>query len=141
MVGIFPKLSSTNSVHRRTQSALDQREVLPSNPEAVAAGVTHGVGATIEFKPVEHPMEPLDNDRPVQCPQPEPSILNDGRIWKERVSAANERRRADLPLMKEGDSSGTRSQHASSNRMILPSISAPEHNILHFLDECNASTM
>ncbi|KAH9618454.1 hypothetical protein KSS87_012673 [Heliosperma pusillum] len=142
MVGIFPKLSTDDrSVHRRTQSALDQREVLPPNPETEASGVIHGVEAAIEFKPVEHPMEPLDNDRPVQCPQPEPSILNDGRIWKERVTAANERRRIDLPLMKEGDSAGIRSQPASSNRMILPSISAPEHNILHFLDECSASSM
>ena len=26
-----------------------------------------------------------------------------------------------------------------SNRMILPSVSAPEHNILKLLEECNAS--
>jgi hypothetical protein len=30
----------------------------------------------VEFKPVEHPVEPLDHDRPIQCPLPEPSILN-----------------------------------------------------------------
>ena len=63
----------------------DEREVLPSNSEvtgaanavAVAAAVApHGIEVAVEFKPVEHPTEPLDNDRPVQCPLPEPSILN-----------------------------------------------------------------
>ena len=67
----------------------DEREVLPSNSEvtgaansvgvaAAAAAVVapHGIEVAAEFKPVEHPTEPFDNDRPVQCPLPEPSILN-----------------------------------------------------------------
>lgn len=37
---------------------------------------THGIEEATEFKPVEHPIEPLDNDQPIQCPLPEPSILN-----------------------------------------------------------------
>ncbi|KAL5561211.1 hypothetical protein UlMin_030958 [Ulmus minor] len=51
-----------------------------------------GIEVAVEFKPVEQPNAPLDNDRPIQCPLPEPSILNDGRIWKERVSATVRRR-------------------------------------------------
>lgn len=61
----------------------DEREVTPANSEvaaAVAASATtatsHGIEVAVEFKPVEHPVEPLDNDRPIQCPLPEPSILN-----------------------------------------------------------------
>jgi len=60
----------------------DEREVMPPNPEAVAAvasaatATSHGIEVAVEFKPVEHPIEPLDNDRPIQCPLPEPSILN-----------------------------------------------------------------
>lgn len=59
----------------------DEREVLPPNSEASgaatsAATASHGIEVAVEFKPVEHPMEPLDNDRPIQCPLPEPSILN-----------------------------------------------------------------
>lgn len=59
----------------------DEREVLPPNSEvtgSATAAVTasHGIEVAVEFKPVEHPMEPLDNDRPIQCPIPEPSILN-----------------------------------------------------------------
>lgn len=63
--------------------------MLPANAEAAAASVaasaaatatSHGIEVAVEFKPVEHPVEPLDNDRPVQCPLPEPSILNVRRI-------------------------------------------------------------
>lgn len=43
---------------------------------AVAAAAPHGIEVAVEFKPVEHPIEPLDNDQPIQCPLPEPSILN-----------------------------------------------------------------
>lgn len=151
MVGIFSRFSVGRNVHRRTQSALDEREVMPQNSEvaaAVASAATttsHGIEVAVEFKPVEHPVEPLDNDRPIQCPLPEPSILNDGRIWKERVSATV-RRRGDLPVMMEGgalesEGGGTRPRTSQSNRnrMILPSVSAPEHNLLKLLEECNAS--
>ncbi|RDY04269.1 hypothetical protein CR513_12038 [Mucuna pruriens] len=151
MVGIFSRFSVGRNVHRRTQSALDEREVMPPNSEAAAAvasaatATSHGIEVAVEFKPVEHPIEPLDNDRPIMCPLPEPSILNDGRIWKERVSATV-RRRGDLPVMKEGgtlESEGAgskpRSSQSSRNRMILPSVSAPEHNLLKLLEECNAS--
>ncbi|KMT11463.1 hypothetical protein BVRB_5g107880 [Beta vulgaris subsp. vulgaris] len=150
MVGIFSKFSGSKTGHRRTQSAIGEREVSPPNPEDtgadVAHSVVHGIEVAVEFKPVEHPVEPLDNDKPVMCPLPEPSILNDGRIWKERISAANVRRRSsDVPLRKEGSSgdpeaaAATRSQPAFPNRMMLPSISAPEHNLVKMLEECNAS--
>ncbi|KAK4435513.1 hypothetical protein Salat_0714800 [Sesamum alatum] len=150
MVGIFSRFSVRGS-HRRTQSALDEREVLPPSTEAttaagvaaVASAATHGIEISVEFKPVERPTEPLDNDQPIQCPLPEPSILNDGRIWKERVSSGVQRR-ADMPIMQEQTPAAEpetlgRKPRAPSNRVILPSISAPEHNILKLLDECNAS--
>lgn len=57
----------------------DERQVLPPDVEiadpAVAAA-SHGIEVAVEFKPVEHPIEPLDSDQPVKCPLPEPSILN-----------------------------------------------------------------
>ncbi|XP_057448698.1 uncharacterized protein LOC130740199 [Lotus japonicus] len=149
MVGLFSRFSVGRSTHRRTQSAIDEREVMPPNLETAAAAsaataVSHGIEVAVEFKPVEHPVEPLDNDSPIQCPLPEPSILNDGRIWKERVSATV-RRRGDLPVMKEGgtlESEGAvRKPRTQSNRMILPSLSAPEHNLLKLLEECHASGM
>lgn len=147
MVGLFSRFSVSRNGHRRSQSTLDEREVAAPDTVAAdsvnAAGITvaahHGIELAVEFKPVEHPTEPLDNDRPVQCPLPEPSILNDGRIWKERVCAGVQRRgdiQGGTPA--EPGTPGTKPR-PRTNRMILPSISAPEHNILKLLEECNAS--
>ncbi|XP_060212557.1 uncharacterized protein LOC132640121 isoform X2 [Lycium barbarum] len=84
MVGLFSRFSVSRAAHRRTQSALDEREVLPPNLEetdATSIGgassvVPYGIEFAYEFKPVEHPPEPLDIDWPTQCPLPEPSVLN-----------------------------------------------------------------
>jgi len=59
----------------------DEREVLPFSSEVTGAvtataAATHGVEVAVEFKPIEHPTEPFDNDQPIQCPLPEPSIPN-----------------------------------------------------------------
>lgn len=64
----------------------------------------------------------------------------DGRIWKERVSSVGQRR-GDMQEQTsvEPGSRAPRIPRPPSNRVILPSISAPEHNILKLLDECNAS--
>lgn len=153
MVGIFSRFSVSRSGHRGTQSALQgDRVAIPPNSEATsdatvtggASAAAHGIEVAIEFKPLEHPPEPLDNDRPIQCPLPEPSILNDGRIWKEQVSAGGVQRRGEMPVMQEGPRVesgpvGTKPPRPPSNRMILPSISAPEHSLLKLLEECNAS--
>nr|XP_043628987.1 uncharacterized protein LOC122600344 [Erigeron canadensis] len=152
MVGLFSRFSVSRNGHRRSQSALDERVVIP--PDIVATETTsgvagvmstphHGIEAVVEFKPVEHPMEPLDMDQPIPCPLPEPSILNDGRIWKERVSAGVQRNRGDLSIMEEDTTQQRPPQPETpkmksrprTNRMILPSISAPEHNILKLLEE------
>ncbi|KAL4363738.1 hypothetical protein GQ457_04G036860 [Hibiscus cannabinus] len=133
MVGIFSRFSVGRSAHRRSKSSLDERDVvMPSNPDvpaaadaATATATAHGIEVAVEFKPVEHPIEPLDNDRPIQCPLPEPSILNDGRIWQERVSANV--RRAELPVINDGDTfeseaTEMKPQATRSNRLILPSF-------------------
>ncbi|KAF3952243.1 hypothetical protein CMV_022183 [Castanea mollissima] len=59
----------------------DEREVLPPNSEVTRAAIavttaSHGIEVVVEFKPVKHPSEPLDTNKPIQCPLPEPSILN-----------------------------------------------------------------
>ncbi|KAF2601264.1 hypothetical protein F2Q70_00028406 [Brassica cretica] len=157
MVGIFSKFSVGRSCHRRTQSAIDMREALPSSTTELV-GSTHGIEVATEFKPVEHPIEPLDIDQPIQCPLPEPSILNNGRIWKERVSASM-RRRGDLDIAQDGtdvvESVGTSScgptkpdgfltkpsvtSQCNPKRRFLPSLSAPERHMLNLLEECKAS--
>jgi hypothetical protein len=56
--------------------------------------------------------------------------------------SASVRRRADLPVMKESgglesEAAETKQKSSPTNRLILPSLSAPEHNILNLLEECN----
>ncbi|KAJ0802387.1 hypothetical protein HanPI659440_Chr03g0128421 [Helianthus annuus] len=148
MVSLFSRFSVSRNGHRRTQSALEQGAIIP--PDTVTTEATsvagvmstshHGIEVAVEFKPVDRPLEPLDLDQPVPCPLPEPSILNDGRIWKERVSAGVNRR-PDLAVTQE-ETVGTpepetpkTKSRPRTNRMILPSISAPEHNILKLLEE------
>ncbi|KAJ4894943.1 Uncharacterized protein Rs2_21737 [Raphanus sativus] len=137
MVGIFSRFTVGRSSHRRTQSAIDDKEVLAPNPDVTTTTATHGIEVATEFKPVEHPVEPLDNDQPIQCPLPEPSILNDGRIWKERVSASM-RIKGDLQIAESDGSAPKPPRPSQPNRSILPSLSAPEHNLLNLLEECNA---
>ncbi|XP_073128742.1 uncharacterized protein [Henckelia pumila] len=148
MVGMFSRFYVSRG-HRRTQSAVDEREVLAPSLEAatIATAVsiaTHSIEIAFEFKPVPHLMEPLDLDRPIPCPLPEPSMLNDGthgKIWKEQA------RKPDLrPVVHVAHSSTKSETHTQkplpvSSRAIAPSISAPEGNILKLLEECNASAM
>ncbi|CAA7028860.1 unnamed protein product [Microthlaspi erraticum] len=152
MVGIFSRFYVGRSGHRRTQSAVDERGALPpSSSDLVAStktptGSAHGIEEATEFKPVEHPMEPLENDQPIQCPLPEPSILNEGKIWKERVSSSM-KRRGDLAIVQDGmseesDGSVTKPSATSQcnpKRLFLPSLSAPEHHLLNILEECKPS--
>ncbi|KAL8498549.1 hypothetical protein ACS0TY_021762 [Phlomoides rotata] len=148
MVGIFSRFSVRGS-HRRTQSALDDREASSSPPRlqaatttllasAASSAATHGIDLAVEFKSVEHPTEPLDNDQPIMCPLPEPSLHNDGRIWKERVSSVGERRVETREQTATGET--PRIKHRAPNRLILPSISAPEHNFLKLLEESGFNT-
>ncbi|TXG57001.1 hypothetical protein EZV62_018314 [Acer yangbiense] len=44
----------------------------------------HGVELEVEFWPVEHPLEPQDEDRPVKCPISAPSsVINESRMQEE----------------------------------------------------------
>lgn len=60
------------------------------------------------------------------------------------MSSAGARVRADLPVVKEGShlesgASGTKPLSVQPRRVILPSVSAPEHNLITLLEECNAA--
>lgn len=141
MVGIFSRLTSTRAGLRSQASSVDEREGTPSGKDSPATlADNHGVEPTEEFKPVEHPLEPPDKDQPVRCPPPEPSILHDGTIWKERLEAGA-RRRAEFPVIRESGGQSQmlhRRRHTfSSEHLIAPSFSCPEHSLLKLLDECN----
>ncbi|KAK1283828.1 hypothetical protein QJS10_CPB21g00576 [Acorus calamus] len=79
MVGLFSRFSASGRTgHRRSQSSLDAiGSAAAAAPAEAADAPPHGTEVAAEFKPVEHPIEPLDCDEPVKCPLPEPSILNE----------------------------------------------------------------
>ncbi|XP_043720271.1 uncharacterized protein LOC122667876 isoform X2 [Telopea speciosissima] len=67
----------------------DKREAkVPLRPEIEEAEVQrgvdmqggHGLELDLEFKPIEHPVEPSDEDRPVKCPMPGSSVSNVERL-------------------------------------------------------------
>ncbi|XP_039018947.1 uncharacterized protein LOC120150322 [Hibiscus syriacus] len=64
----------------------------------------HAVGFDIYFFwPIEHPMEPQDEDLPVKCPMPasssSSSSMDDGKGHEERVAAESSRKRSEQPKM------------------------------------------
>ncbi|EXC05030.1 hypothetical protein L484_019278 [Morus notabilis] len=57
----------------------------------------NGVEVEVDFEiwPVEHPMEPPDEDRPVKCPMPESSVINDEGSKREKRLAESLTKRAE----------------------------------------------
>ncbi|KAJ7516878.1 hypothetical protein O6H91_21G002800 [Diphasiastrum complanatum] len=134
MVGLFSRAGAGKKV---PQQDLVAEAATGSDMEAPCPQSQNGVDPVEEFVPVEHPLEPPDNDRPVRCPPPEPCIIHDGRIWKERI-AANARRRAEGPGSKDnaGGSSFYQRRHTPfSEHLVLPSQSAPEKALLKMFDD------
>jgi len=95
MVDMFGNRSSRRSAQFMEVKASRTQGITNGN-QTNASKSPHGVVPLDIFVPVEHPSEPLDVDQPMQCPRPEPGIMHDGRIWKERILAARARRRAEL---------------------------------------------
>ncbi|XP_057997150.1 uncharacterized protein LOC110643364 isoform X3 [Hevea brasiliensis] len=65
----------------------------------------HAVEFDVEFWPVEHPLEPQDEDRPVKCPIPASSVVNDGSLREEKYGYGESlRKRTEVPAVvsKEG---------------------------------------
>ncbi|XP_030508182.2 uncharacterized protein LOC115722935 [Cannabis sativa] len=51
--------------------------------------INNGVEFEFEIWPVEHPMEPPDEDRPVKCPIPHSSLINE---QEKRIAVAEEKK-------------------------------------------------
>ncbi|KAL0927519.1 hypothetical protein M5K25_001694 [Dendrobium thyrsiflorum] len=142
MSGIFSLFSGSRSGHQTTQSTTDEREAQVAekgDPLGLATTSHRGFEVDSGFRPVEHPVEPISQDQPVRCPLSEPSILNDGRIWKEKISSTGAPVKADLVVKKGGTniekvSLGRR--HKSAPRTRPASLSATEEIILKLPEEC-----
>ncbi|KAJ1430551.1 hypothetical protein SESBI_07692 [Sesbania bispinosa] len=62
-----------------------------------------GVDKNTDFFPVEHPMEPPDEDRPVKCPMPESSVISDERMNEKRFAESLRKRVETSGAMAEGE--------------------------------------
>ncbi|KAG4999709.1 hypothetical protein AAZX31_08G090200 [Glycine max] len=60
-----------------------------------------------DFCPVEHPMEPPDEDRPVKCPMPESSVINDERMHEKRFAESSKKRVETTRVVVNGERTTT----------------------------------
>ncbi|KAH7291214.1 hypothetical protein KP509_29G006800 [Ceratopteris richardii] len=82
-----------------------------------------------------YPAEPIETDLPIRCPQPEPLIVHDGEIFRERAQNVPKTTGEILFLSENEVRNLLRRQHRRLNdRPIFPSASAPESSILELLD-------
>ncbi|XP_077241006.1 uncharacterized protein LOC143881665 isoform X2 [Tasmannia lanceolata] len=106
---------------------------------------SHSIELDVEFEPIDHPLEPFDEDRPVKCPMPNSSVLNEGGTRRER-SAESLKKRAELSAtIGEGKAvvparppvQAVRKRHhaLSRNQSVPLSFRAPQTNILRILRE------
>ncbi|XP_042430070.1 uncharacterized protein LOC122016744 isoform X2 [Zingiber officinale] len=122
MVGIFSRFAAGRTGHRRTKSATETRGTqssasMETGDESSTSTCKDNDNSRAEFKPIEHPLEPSNHDRPIRCPLPDPSILNDVMAGKERTSSSSI----------EGTSARTR---ADDGPNIPNSISEPERHLI-----------
>ncbi|KAF8378839.1 hypothetical protein HHK36_030188 [Tetracentron sinense] len=96
----WPSFQSTDKKETQVPVRDDIREIGCSGDASVGR---HGVESDVEFKPIEHPAEPPDEDWPLKCPMPDFSVLNDGRM-REECFAESLQKRVELSsgLSEEG---------------------------------------
>ncbi|CAM6073863.1 unnamed protein product [Sphagnum tenellum] len=120
----------------------------PSDIELVISddmlnGIDEDPECQIIFTAVPYPLEQADMDQPVHCPPPEPSIVHDGKAWKERLVASMRRRGEIARAMQETNhieyysSSSTkhsRRRSHSNESSQLPPLTAPEFVVSKIVD-------
>ncbi|KAM7487821.1 hypothetical protein LguiB_025305 [Lonicera macranthoides] len=94
-----------------------------------------GIECEFEFWPIEHPTEPLDEDRPLKCPMSHsPSLTNDSKIerqWKSaEVSAEAEMGAEEGPPPPRPAVGGLRKRHhkltQEEDHTITPLLRMPQ---------------
>ncbi|EFJ05547.1 hypothetical protein SELMODRAFT_272325 [Selaginella moellendorffii] len=141
MVGVFTRIargvSGDHHNHFPQGTETKAHTVLAVTLKDAIGAARLDLGVMEEFAPVEHPLEPPDHDKPVRCPPPEPCIVHDGRIWKERAA----RRRAEYPIARETSlpTSYQRRQKLEHSNFLLPSFSAPEKHLLKMIEHAAAA--
>ncbi|KAI4313618.1 hypothetical protein L6164_026581 [Bauhinia variegata] len=83
--------------NKESETALrDENRAMQQNSVMEVQHHHHGDEKDADFSPVEHPVEPRDEDRPVKCPMPESSVINDGGMHEKRF-AESFRKRIEVP--------------------------------------------
>ncbi|XP_077236216.1 uncharacterized protein LOC143877838 [Tasmannia lanceolata] len=139
--------SCEDGVVDRKESQIPRTDEVGNTGCSATGGHGHGVELDVEFKPIEHPLEPLDEDRPVKCPIPNSSVLNDEGTRKERT-AESLRKRAEssaateygmVMVAAQPPVQAVRKRHhaLTRNQSAPPSFRSPQSNVLQILQEYN----
>lgn len=109
-------------------------EKMKGADHSVSFTSSKGADFVVEFTFVPRPMEPNDVDKLVSCPPPEPCIVHDGILFRDRL--ANSRRRGTdlLGSMRETDHieyystppSRRRMNRSSQELLQPPALIAPD---------------
>lgn len=139
MVGVFAKSPSRRSASRRPKSFLEER--VGSKSRISPAASLQGDKPFDCFQPIELPEVPVEHDQPVECPMPEPSIMEDGILWRTRILESLRRRNDIVTATKEhecvlrgGSIPSRRTQGRSMETFLLEAHSAPEFEVRKLLE-------
>lgn len=141
MVSMFGKFPCSRPSHRPKHQYFLVEGV--GGKRISPAAALHGVPPLEAFEPVEHPAEPKEIDKPVQCPPQENSIMQDGLIWRERVARSFRRQVERISKWQEGDAAGHSQITGKSGRQekidlgeksLFMTRSAPAHAVTQTLD-------
>lgn len=138
VITFFPlgPCSKSSAVHEAVKHSLIRKgkEETKTTEQDRIPHVDPAVNPEEELVPTDHPVEPVEIDNPIRCPHPEPGIIQDGRIWKERLQLSI-RRRGQLPFMTENEIQRLQGKRhmPSSDRLIFPCASAREPSVTNLL--------
>eukprot|EP00262_Sarcandra_glabra_P008686 TRINITY_DN22329_c0_g1_i1.p1 TRINITY_DN22329_c0_g1~~TRINITY_DN22329_c0_g1_i1.p1 ORF type:complete len:156 (-),score=28.76 TRINITY_DN22329_c0_g1_i1:214-681(-) len=150
MVGLFSRIS----VYRRSHSSLvdikethvrKSDEVVETDCNVGASVGDHEVAVEVDFdfKPIDHPIEPADDDRPVKCPMPNSTVLNDGRASKGPFAEGLQKQAEYLVVNEEGivmfaepSPQAVRKRHHSLTQDHTPPFLPPQSTIFQLFQEC-----
>ncbi|KAG9457680.1 hypothetical protein H6P81_002188 [Aristolochia fimbriata] len=111
-----------------------------------ANGHGHVMEIDIDFVPIEHPVEPPDEDRPLKCPMPNSSVPNSGGMRNERSIESFRKKRVELPVAYEEEMvispeppAVRKRHHAPTPEYTLPLLlgTTQQCSILQMLQEGN----
>ncbi|KAH7421245.1 hypothetical protein KP509_13G047600 [Ceratopteris richardii] len=125
--------SRTSGVHEPVKRKCVKREESPvsSNLEPITTFTT-AINLLSEQPLKMCPVQPIDIDKTIRCPPPEPAILQDGDLLRNRLPSC---RRREIMVLPEAEAQKLLHRwHRFPNKLpFFPSASAPESRMLRLL--------